>query len=107
MRSYPLYDELKAKVEKDKERYSVDLKLLDGSIKNISELEKEERDKHYEEIMALIHHYELTVNNGTGFSSIPFRGNSLPGGKGVTWQITSLPFPLQRILAAYVEKYSS
>jgi len=105
--AYPLYDELVKRVEARVEK-NIDIKRVCKTITNISlSLSQEDTLEHYNEIQALIIHYEILSNNGMLLSSVPFDGKVMAGRKGVLNFIMNLPPLLQQIIAQYVENYAN
>lgn len=103
IKPYPLYDELLRRVNARTEK-GIDIKRICTTISNIATTHKpEEVAEHYQEIGALILHYELLANNGVLLSLIPYEGRLMVGGKGILYHITNLPPLLQQIIAQYVE----
>lgn len=96
MPSFPVYDELKASVEKNPPPHH------DKLCAAIAALPEE----HWEFIYALIlHHNEITQSSS--FHKIPYGGTLLHGGKGVIYKAESLPPLLLKILDGYVNKVST
>lgn len=99
---YPLYDELSKRVAARSEK-TIDIKRICTTINNIAQTHTpEEAAEHYREIGALVIHHEI-LTNGTLFSSIPYDGRLMVGGKGILYYIMNLPPNLQQILAQYIE----
>ena len=102
--THPLYDKLLEEVKSGGEQ-EIDIKLLCKSITDIyKDLSPESAHKHYEEILALIYHHELSVNNGILLSTL-FDGKSMAGGKGILYKMDSLPIILKNIIARYVDNW--
>lgn len=101
--SYPLYQELLRRAQERKEK-CIDIKRVCNTITNIATTHTlEEMMDHYEEIEALAIHHELSTNNGILFSSIPYDGKLMIGGKGILHYIMNFPPVLQQIIAQYIE----
>jgi len=104
---YPLYDELLKRVQARTEK-TIDINRLCKTITNISfTLSQENTLDHYNEIQALIIHYDILSNGGILVSSVPFDGKVMSGKKGILNYIINLPPLLQQIIAQYVDDYAN
>lgn len=96
---YPLYDDLLSKVNTG----SFDVKKVCTTINEMPNyMSTEEYSKHYQEITALIFHHELKTT-GALLSSVAYDGKVMAGGKGILYNITSLPPILQQIISIYID----
>ena len=104
---YPLYDELLKRVYARNEK-TIDINRLCKTITNISfTLSQENTLDHYNEIQALIIHYDILSNGGVLVSPVPFDGKVMAGKKGILNYIINLPPLLQQIIAQYVDEYAN
>lgn len=94
VKSFPLYDKL-AKEALDNP-HNINIKTLAATLSKIDNVE------HAENIFLLMYHHYV-INRGNTFVTLPYAGSSLPGGKGATFPITSVPPALQQILIKYIE----
>src|SRR5579872_3477294 len=94
---YPLYDELLKRVEARTDD-GIDIKRVCTTINNIAQsLKPEEVAEHYKEIAALMLHHELLTSGQ--ILGVPYNGKVMVGGKGILYNIASLPPLLQQIIA--------
>lgn len=100
---YPLYDELLKQVN-EKEDYNIDAMIVCQTINNIS-LNNSDAVDHYEEIGALIMHYECLTNSNILLTLTPFDGKVLPGNKGILNTLVKFPVTLRRIIYQYLQHY--
>ena len=105
MMKYPLYEELVKQVN-EKENQNFEVSHICPTINGIS-LNNVDTAEHYEEMYAIIIHYELLTNSNILLTLTPNQGTLLPGGKGIVNILNKLPLPLTRILYQYIEYYSS
>ena len=113
---FPLYDDLLEQVNNLKEEDQIDISRVCYTINNICKnLPKKDAKYHYKMIGYLMTHHKL-LSDKTDVSSnqIIIRNNSAPynsqimmGNKGILPTMEDLPVVLQKIIAQYVENYSS
>lgn len=101
MMKYPLYEELSRQVKEQ----STDIGHVCPTINAIS-LNNADYIDHYEEIYALILHYELLTNANILLTLTPFESKVLPGNKGIIDILIKLPLALRKIIIQYIEYYS-
>ena len=104
MIKYPLYDELVKRVNQKPDK-PIDTSHLCQTINAIS-LNNADATDHYEEIHALIIHYESITNSNILLTTTPFDGKVLPGNKGVLNTLIKIPAPLRKILLEYIDYYA-
>jgi hypothetical protein len=104
---YPLYDELVQRVALRAEK-NIDIKRVCTTINTISQtMSPEATNEHYREIAALVLHYDILNNNsGVVFSSVPYDGKIMAGGKGILYSIMNFPPNLQQIIGQYIEDHA-
>ena len=100
--SYPLYEELLKQIEKEK---VIDVTNVCQTIASLNTMgfTTLELTNHYEEIWALMLHYEFLNKKS---NTIPCNGKALPGNKNILFTLDKIPIPLQNILAQYIKFYS-
>jgi len=104
--SYPLFDHLSRLVHQRQDKY-IDIKTVCTTINNFSlYMSSTEYLDHYEEISAIILHYDVINNGSMILSPNPYDSKIMPGGRGILNYIINLPPFLQQIIAQYIEYYS-
>lgn len=101
---YPLFELLEQRIKDRKDVKTIDINLLCTTINNIATTHKNFAD-HYEEILALIYHYDNIYHNDKSLSVLPFNSKTIIKDKGFIVPIYELPLTLQKILAEYIEYY--
>lgn len=97
---YPLYDELFETARKNKNRcVPADLAKHINSISRSAD-----KKEHYQEILALLIHYERTLAPSS-MRKIPKGTREISKGAAVRLNVAQMPVLLQKILDAYVDKY--
>ena len=97
---YPLYETLVAKIDVNE---GIHVAALATSINNINQLSPEAAKDHYREIMALIYHF--CQKHNLPLMAVPFKGQTMYGGKGILFTVENLLPSLQQLLAQYVQYY--
>jgi hypothetical protein len=104
--SYPLYDNLVKKADERADK-QIDIRRLAATINNIARtMTQSDSNEHYEELHAIILHYEMLNNGGMLLSPTPFDPKVMECGKGILYYVMNLPPQLQQILTQYIYEYS-
>ena len=100
--SYPLYEELLKQIETED---SIDITNVCQTLSSLNTMgfTPNELTSHYEEIWAIMLHYEFLNKKS---NVIPCDGKGLPGNKNFLFHFNKIPVPLQKILAQYIKFYS-
>ena len=100
-------DELLRRAEEE-DKLDLDLSKFCTVINNLSlHLSPEESEKHYEEISALIIHYDYINNGSLSVTPLPYGSRAMPGGKGILYSPTNFPPLLQKIIICYIDYYTN
>jgi hypothetical protein len=103
--SYPLYDYLLNKTKESTKQIDLDEFCL--TLNGICHLENQQ--DHYNEIYALMLHYE-TLHNNSILLSVPFEGKLMPGNKqtkNILYNNIKLPSLFRQILYEYILYYQN
>lgn len=112
VKNYPLYEELckiiaKKKAEnKNKRSTNLNIKSNTTTISDLdNHMSKKCSNEHYEEITAIILHYNLVKEQN--FIDLPKAVKKVSkDGKGLRCTLTSFDYYLQELIDAYIEYYS-
>lgn len=105
-KKYPLYDMLYQKVQdrlKDDTNRSININRICTTINNINA----DAPEHYQEILALIYHYEIINHDGKSLSVLPYNSKTIMKNMGIIFVFIELPVMLQQIIAEYISFYST
>jgi hypothetical protein len=106
--NYPLYGKLQDIVEQQSPSYTVNATSIAHSINSIANRCKpDEVQAHYEELAALIYHHFSLQNQGLIREGPIYEHKIMAGGKGLLFTVSNLPIYLLKIIAAYLEHYST
>lgn len=107
--TYELYEFLERKAhESEILGKEIDVGKICSTINNIkTKMTTQQSAEHYSEIYALILHYVSLQHSDHPNITHPYESKIMAGGKGLLFNIEALPAKIQKILAEYVEFYST